>query len=108
MQTAPPTELAGLFAVNDIGLRFRCGWLSAITLAELVHAARCVEQHVLARVERVRLRAYFDLYERIGSAFELNVVSCLNSRAGFEFEVARQVVKYHIAVFRVNALFHAS
>lgn len=91
----------------NLRLRSRYGVVfGAVALAELVHAAGRIEQYVLARIERVRLRANFNLDERIGLAFELDGVFGLNRGAGQKFIVARQVVEYHRAVFRVNALFH--
>lgn len=87
-------------------MRVEGALFGTVALTELVNATSRVEQYVLTGVERVRLRANFQLNEWVGVTFELNRVAGLNSRTCQELVVARQVVEYHIAVLRVNALFH--
>jgi hypothetical protein len=82
------------------------GLLGTVPFAEFIDATSLIEQYVFARVEGVRLRAYLDLHEGVGSTLKFNRVFGLYRRTGNEFVVARQVVKNDLAVFGMNALFH--
>ena len=96
-------ELARLFA--------RCSGLGADLaelLAELVDATSGIDDLVLARVERVRLGRYFDFHQRIILTFEVDGLAGLYGGAGYELEVARQVVHNNFAVIRMDAFFHDS
>ncbi len=50
-----------------------------VLLTELVNTAGGIEQYVLTRVERVRLRANFDFYQWVRLTFKLHRVFGLNS-----------------------------
>ena len=77
-------------------------------LAELVDATSRIDNLVLARVKRVRLGRYFDFHQRVILTFEVDGLAGLYRGAGYELEVARQVVHNNFAIIRMDAFFHYS
>jgi hypothetical protein len=77
-------------------------------LAELIDATSGIDDLVLARVERVRLGRYFDFHQRIILTLEVDGLAGLYRGAGYELEVARQVVHNNFTVIRMDAFFHYS
>src|SRR5579859_7406052 len=82
------------------------GSARAELLVELLDAACRVHDLLLAGVERMRFRRYFDLGERVGLAVEFGGFTRLDGRARDKLEVDRHVDEQDFAVIRVNAFFH--
>jgi hypothetical protein len=98
----------GIFAPGDFFEERKSKLLLGVTLVEFLHTTCGIQQHFLTGVERVRLRAHFNLKYRVGVAIRPH-----DSFAGFDgrlrqkLKLRRGVVKYHVSVVWMNIAFHA-
>jgi hypothetical protein len=82
-----------------------------VALLELVDTTSRVDDFVLARVERVRLRRDFDADQRIFFTvcpLHFFFAFDIGSRLGQEFEIARRIKKDHFVVRWMNVGFHVN